>query len=166
VIDLPRKSQVRDPQARCGALDDRVHHARGILTSHRSRTRGRVFTTMVTSAPDGWRTVTPRITVDDASDLVAFLKRTFRATGRFRRDRPSEIRIGDSLLMISEAGSRAPMSAFLYVYVDDVDSTYRRALGAGATPLEEPQDLAYGDRRAMVKDRWGNLWQIAARKTD
>jgi uncharacterized glyoxalase superfamily protein PhnB len=51
--------------------------------------------------------------------------------------------------------------AFLYVYVDDADDVYLRALRAGATSLEEPSDTPYGDRRGMVQDRWGNTWQIA-----
>ena len=55
------------------------------------------------------------------------------------------------------------MPAFLYVYVDDTDATYRRALEAGARSLEEPLDMLYGDRRGMVEDEWGNIWQIATR---
>ncbi|HSF14553.1 MAG TPA: VOC family protein [Vicinamibacteria bacterium] len=57
------------------------------------------------------------------------------------------------------------MPAFLYVYVDDADGTYERAIQAGATSLEEPSDVPYGDRRAMVRDAWGNTWQIAAHLT-
>jgi len=53
------------------------------------------------------------------------------------------------------------MPAFLYLYVDDVDTTYQRTLEAGAVSLEEPKDLPYGDRRGMVKDPFGNVWQIA-----
>ncbi len=47
------------------------------------------------------------------------------------------------------------------VYVDDADGTYRQALAGGARSLEAPADMPYGDRRAMVEDRWGNVWQIA-----
>jgi PhnB protein len=122
--------------------------------------------TMVKHVPPGWHTVTPRITVDGAADLVKFLKHTFGATGDFRRDRPAEMRIGDSLIMVTNVGLRESMPAFLYVYVDDVDATYRRALEAGASALEEPQDMPYGDRRGMVKDRWGNVWQIATHLQD
>ena len=64
--------------------------------------------------------------------------------------------------MISDAASREPMPAFLYAYVDDVDGTCRRAIQAGATSLEEPLDLLYGDRRGMVRDEWSNVWQIAS----
>jgi uncharacterized glyoxalase superfamily protein PhnB len=53
------------------------------------------------------------------------------------------------------------MPAFLYLYVDDIDATYARALKAGGESLEEPQEMPYGDRRAMVKDPGGNIWQIA-----
>jgi uncharacterized glyoxalase superfamily protein PhnB len=119
-------------------------------TSNRSR-----FT------PEGWHTVTPRIVVRDAERLVEFLRRVFGATGDYRRDLPSVIKIGDSIIMVSNAGIRASMPAFLYVYVDDTDKIYRRALEAGAISLEEPSDMPYGDRRGMVKDEWGNTWQIA-----
>jgi uncharacterized glyoxalase superfamily protein PhnB len=113
--------------------------------------------------PDGYHTVTPRIFVDDTSGLVQFLKHVFDATGDYSEQRPTELRIGDSMIMIAGTQERAPMPAFLYVYVDDVDATYRRAVDAGATSIEEPADQPYGDRRAMVQDRWGNVWQIATR---
>jgi len=112
-------------------------------------------------APEGWHTVTPRIVVRDAKQLVEFLKQVFGASGEYRQARPSEVRIGDSVVMISEAGIRSPMTAFLYVYVNDTDATYQRALDAGARSLEEPFETPYGDRRCMVEDKWGNTWQIA-----
>jgi uncharacterized glyoxalase superfamily protein PhnB len=111
--------------------------------------------------PDGWPALIPRIVVDAPEPLVAFIKHVFGATGSFQRKRPSELRIGDSMLMVSASIDREPMPAFLYIYVADTDSTYRRALESGATSLESPRDLAYGDRRAMVGDAWGNIWQIA-----
>ena len=96
--------------------------------------------------------------------MVRFVKEVFRGQGEFQVNRPAEIRIGDSLIMISDGGGlREPVSAFLYVYVENVDETYRRAVEAGAETRELPSDLPYGDRRAMVKDAWGNLWQIASR---
>jgi uncharacterized glyoxalase superfamily protein PhnB len=111
--------------------------------------------------PDGWHTVTARIVARDASQLVEFLHQVFGATGEYRREMPSVVQIGDSLIMISDVGVRGPTPAFLYVYVSDTDATYRRALDAGARSLEEPADLPYGDRRCMVEDKWGNIWQIA-----
>lgn len=117
--------------------------------------------------PDGWHTVTPRIVVPDPQDLIAFVRTVFDARGEFRAGLPAEIRIGDSVVMISGAdGLREPMPAFLYVYVEDTDSIYRRAIAAQAVSLEAPADLPYGDRRAMVRDAWGNVWQIATHRYD
>lgn len=116
---------------------------------------------MAKSIPAGWHSVTPRLVAHDPARLVEFLKQTFRATGDFRTHSPSVIKIGDSLVMVSGVGPREAMPAFLYVYVDDIDAAYRRSLEAGAVSLEEPQDLPYGDRRAMVEDPCGNVWQIA-----
>ena len=65
------------------------------------------------------------------------------------------------MLMVSGTSGVEARSAFLYVYVEDTDATYRRALGAGATSVEDPRDLHYGDRRAVISDAWGNTWQIA-----
>src|SRR5262245_66236302 len=99
--------------------------------------------------PEGWHTVTPRIVVHRAQELIGFLKHVFNATGDYQPDRPSVIIIGDSVLMISDAGIRHPSTAFLYIYVADTDESYRRAIQAGATSIEEPNDMAYRDRRAM-----------------
>ena len=115
--------------------------------------------------PDGRHTVTPRIITPKPEEMVHFVKEVFRGQGEFHVNRPAEIRIGDSLIMISDGGGlREPVSAFLYVYVENVDETYQRAVEAGAETLELPSDQPYGDRRAMVKDPWGNLWQIASHR--
>lgn len=74
------------------------------------------------------------------------------------------MRVGDSIVMVSGDVERDPVPAFLYVYVDDADATYRRAIASGAAALEEPADMPYGDRRGMVRDTWGNTWQIATRR--
>jgi PhnB protein len=110
--------------------------------------------------PEGWHSVTTRIVTDDVPGFVAFLRQTFGATGDVVADRPTVVRIGDSNLMVSIVGPRPSTASFLHVYVDDTDATYRRALDAAATSLEAPLDTPYGDRRAMVQDRWGNVWQI------
>ena len=114
--------------------------------------------------PDGWHAITPRIVVHEPESLVGFIKLVFGATGDYHPDRPTELRIGDSILMVSGADARDVMPAFLYVYVKDADVTYRRALDAGATSIEEPWNTPYGDRRAMVRDSWGNSWQIATHR--
>jgi PhnB protein len=99
---------------------------------------------MLKRSSQGWHSVTPRIVVDDAKEFVEFIKHVFEAIGEYRQAFPSEVKIGDSMIMISEAGKRDPMRASLYVYVADADATYRRALEAGARSLEEPFDTPYG----------------------
>ena len=114
--------------------------------------------------PAGYHTLTTRIVVADLDAQVAFLRATFGATGDVVAGRPAELRIGDSLIMIAEAGARDLFPAFLYVYVDDAEETYARATAAGATTIEAPLDTPYGDRRAMVRDPFGNVFQIAHRR--
>jgi hypothetical protein len=79
--------------------------------------------------------------VHDPAKLVEFLKQAFDAKGDFRTDIPSVMRIGDSLVMVSGVGPRDAMPAFLYLYVDDINTTYERALKAGAVSLDEPGDM-------------------------
>lgn len=116
-----------------------------------------------TLLPPGYHTITPRIFATDADGLIAFLRDVFGATGEHTSSAPAEMRIGDSLLIVSGTEYRQAMPACLYVYVEDTDATHRRAVQAGAESLEEPKNVPYGDRRAMVKDPWDNIWQIATR---
>jgi|SRR5262245_8219413 len=116
---------------------------------------------MTTYTPAGWPAVIPRIAVDDPEALVGFIQEVFGAIGEVQRERPSELWIGDSLIMVGSTIERRAMPAFLYVYVKDADGVFRLAIERGATSLEEPRDVPYGDRRAMVRDPWGNTWQIA-----
>ena len=89
------------------------------------------------------------------------MKSTFGAKGEVYAERPTELVIGDSIVMISSLGEREHFPAFLYIYVDDTDAAYQRAVAAGAEVIETPSDQFYGDRRAMVKDSYGNVYQIA-----
>jgi PhnB protein len=91
------------------------------------------------------RSIIPRIVVNDVEGCASFLKSTFRARGEVLADRPTELVIGDSTVMISARGEREHFPAFLYVYVDDVDDVYRRAVDAGAETVEVPNDQFYGD---------------------
>ena len=111
--------------------------------------------------PDGWHSVTPRLVADDPARLVDFLKQAFGASGEFSTSAPAQMKIGDSIVMVSGAGPRDVMSAFLYLYIENADATYERAIMAGAVSIEAPMDTPYGDRRAMIEDPCGNHWQIA-----
>jgi len=115
----------------------------------------------VTGARPGFHSITPRIVVSDVRGQVAFLRAVFDATGEVVEGRPVELCIGDSLVMVSPTAERDAFPAFLYIYVDDADATFDRAVAEGASVLEAPLDTPYGDRRAMVRDPFGNIFQIA-----
>ena len=127
----------------------------------------------VKSIPDGYHSVTPYLTVQGAAKLLDFLKQAFAAIELHRMTRPdgtvghAEVRIGDSVVMLAEARDEwKPMPGAMYLYVNDTDAAYQRALQAGATSLMEPADQFYGDRNAGVKDPVGNHWWIATHKED
>jgi PhnB protein len=118
---------------------------------------------VTSSPPEGYRTLTPRMVVRDVDAATRFLRVVFGATGEVAPGRPAELSVGDTMVLVSGAGEREVFCAFLYVYVDDVEATYERALNEGAVSLEAPMDTPYGDRRAMVRDGSGNVFQIARR---
>jgi uncharacterized glyoxalase superfamily protein PhnB len=128
----------------------------------------------VKKIPDGYRTVTPYLVNRDVGKVIAFAKEVFDAKELFppmkREDGTimhAEVRIGDSAVMMGEAsGASGPIPAMLYLYVDDVDATYRKAVQAGATSVSEPKNQFYGDRSAAVKDAAGNLWYVATHVED
>jgi PhnB protein len=105
--------------------------------------------------------------------LIDFLKNVFVATEVERMTQPdgtvrhAEVKIGDSIVMMGEAGEQwKAMPAMLYVYVKDVDATYKKALAAGATSVREPADQFYGDRSCGVQDASGNQWWISTHIED
>ena len=127
----------------------------------------------VKAKPDGYHTVTPYLTVRGVARLIDFVKQTFDAREIERHNGPdgsirhAEMQIGDSKVMMGEAGGEwAPMPGVLYVYVPDVDATYRRALAAGATSLREPTDQFYGDRSGTVEDPFGHFWTLSTHVED
>ena len=106
--------------------------------------------------------MTPRLCTPDPARLVAVLIEAFDAAGDLRVDGPTELRLGDSLIMVSGGGGlREATSSILHIYVENADETFRRAVGAGAISLEPPGDMPHSDCRAAVRDPAGNIWQIA-----
>jgi PhnB protein len=102
--------------------------------------------------------------VSDVDGAVEFLRAVFGGVGDVEPGRPAEVRVGDSLVRVAAAGPRDLFPAFPYVYVDDADRAYARALAAGAESLESPRDPPYGDRRTTVRDPFGNVSQLAHRR--
>ena len=109
----------------------------------------------------GYRTITPRIVAEDAAGLVTFIQQVFGASGDYDADHPTQLQIGDSSLLVSGDTEREAIAGFIYVYLEDVDASYQRALQAGARSIEPPRMVPYGDYRYMIQDRWGNTWQVA-----
>ncbi len=119
--------------------------------------------------PEGYPSVSAYVMVDGAQRVIDFLKKTFGATELRRFDGPDgsilhvEVRIDDSVVMLSDGGGSFPaFPVWLHVYVPDVDETWRRALAAGGVPVQEPQQKKDDpDRRGGVKDPSGNTWWIS-----
>lgn len=137
----------------------------------KSQLQRRVVMSATAAAPvrEGFRTVTPYLTVVEGEKLIAFLKYTFGAEEVSRTNTPvgfhAEVRIGDSMLMIfSGPGLEGQEKICVFhVYVTDCDAAYQRALNAGAQSTAEPSDRPYGERLGGVKDLCGNNWYIATR---
>jgi PhnB protein len=122
-------------------------------------------------APEGFRSVTPGMSVKDAAKFLQFLVKAFDANVVEKNETPggsvghATVRIGDSIFECSEAhGQWGPRAATLHLYVPDVDAVYERALKTGATSLSEPKDQFYGERNGGVMDAWGNHWYVATHK--
>ena len=132
--------------------------------------------------PEGYHTATPYMIIKDAARALTFYEKAFGATVLSRVADPSgkvrhaEIRIGDSILMITDENpeypewqspeSRGGSPVHIYLYVEDVDGLFRQAIAAGATQLLPVQDQFYGDRSGGVTDPFGHVWYIATRKED
>ncbi|MFC3768397.1 VOC family protein [Paenibacillus sp. GCM10012303] len=119
-------------------------------------------------SPKGYQSVTPYFHVRDAGKLIDFLIQAFQGErlNRHTDDNGflvhSEVRIGSTILEVSEAKGEYPARPnTLHVFVEDTDACYRRALDAGARSLYEPADMPYGERSAGVEDAFGNYWYIA-----
>jgi uncharacterized glyoxalase superfamily protein PhnB len=118
--------------------------------------------------PEGFDTVMPYLHPLRAEPVINFLKRAFGAEEIARYASPdgvihhAQVRIGTSVIEMGEAhGSYQPMPTMFYVSLPDVDTSYQRALEAGATSVSEPANQPYGARGASVKDVFGNQWYLA-----
>jgi PhnB protein len=135
------------------------------------------------AVPAGHYTVTPQLTLDDAAPAIDWYKKGLgaeevsRATGPDGKILHAEIRIGNSPIMLNDAmmGMKGPKGlggspASLWLYVEDCDALYNRALAAGATivpgGMGEMQDQFWGDRSGSIADPYGYTWTIATRKED
>lgn len=132
--------------------------------------------------PDGFRTITPYLTLRDGAQAIDFYRKAFGAQEVMRMPGAggkgvmhAEIRIGDSMLFLSDefphGGTQAPDSlggatGSVFLYVQDVDATFDRAVKAGAKPSMPPADMFWGDRFAKVVDPFGHHWGLATHRED
>jgi PhnB protein len=121
----------------------------------------------VSPIPEGYTTVTPWIISRDTAGLLDFVRQSFDAVELARVLREdgtighAEFRIGDAIVMGFDAMPDWPETpAFMRLYVEDADETFRRAVAAGATPVTEVTHLFWGDRIGRVRDPIGNVWWI------
>jgi len=129
--------------------------------------------------PKGFRTITPHLTVNDASAAIEFYKQAFDAVEKTRSYAEngvtivhSELKIGNSLILLSdefpEIGILAPSSVggsstTLHLYVPDVDKVWDQAVTAGAVAVLPLQDTYWGDRFGKLVDPFGHYWSLASR---
>lgn len=133
------------------------------------------------SRPIGYHSVTPYLTVSDASQALAFYKAAFGAVELYRLAEPTEkvmhaeIKVGNSVLMLADEypdlGVRGPIAyggspVSLLLYVEDADAQVERALSAGAKLVRPVKDQFYGDRSGAVADPFGYTWTIATQKPE
>lgn len=122
---------------------------------------------------EGMGTITAYLSPRGAAGLIDYVKEAFGAEQVARFDAPdgtvahAKVRIGNSIVELSDAhGQFGPMPTMFYMYTNDADSTYERAVNAGGKSIEAPADQSYGDRRAAVEDPYGNRWYMATRVKD
>ena len=129
--------------------------------------------------PEGYHTITPQLTLDDAARAIDWYKKVFGARELSRANGPdgkimhAELQIGDSRIMVNDAvmGNKGPKSlggspASLWLYVEDADSYYNKAVAEGAQVKLPLGDQFWGDRCGGVLDPHGYLWTFATRKED
>lgn len=132
----------------------------------------------VSAVPEGFHTLTPHLTVRNASEALEFYKRAFAAEVLDVAHLPNgkimhaALRIGDSMLMLNdemeEYGALSPLATggsgvTIHMYTSDADATYNRAVSSGAKVKMPLMDQFWGDRYGSVTDPYGHTWSIAAR---
>ena len=137
--------------------------------------------TPVKPIPQGFRSVTPYLTLNDAGRAIDFYKRAFGAQVTVRMDAPggkiahAEIKIGDSIIMLGDempgSGTRSPQSlggttGGVMLYVENVDAFYNQAVSAGAQVESPLTDMCWGDRYGRRKDPFGHSWSVATHIED
>ena len=135
---------------------------------------------MTKPIPDGYNSVTPYLVVDDAKRAIEFYAQAFGAEEKFRlpmgeRIGHAEIKIGDSFVMLADEfpemnhlgpNSRGGPTSSIVLYVEDVDSSFKKALDAGAREQRPVENQFWGDRMGTLTDPFGHQWSLATHVED
>jgi PhnB protein len=131
--------------------------------------------------PDGYPQLTPYVCVDNAAKAIEFYQKVFGAKERMRMPGPdgkighAELQIGDSVLMLSDEapdfGALSPRTVggtpvTLSLYVEDVDTVFKKALASGSKQLRALENQFYGDRSGQFEDPFGHKWSVATHVED
>jgi len=123
--------------------------------------------------PENYPRVSPYLIVKDVEKTMEFIKYVFGGKEREKMEMAdgsvnhAEMSIGDSVIMMGKASNEHQIqNTMLYIYVEDTDAAYKKALEKGAVAVMEPADQFYGDRNAGVKDKDGINWWIATHVED
>ena len=142
----------------------------------------RKLTVAVKPIPEGYHSITPMLTVRYADHAIDFYRRAFGAEELGRMHGPdgktvmhAELKIGNSRFFlcdeVPEMECRSPETlggspTGIYLYVRDVDETFRKAVEAGATVKRPLEDMFWGDRTGSVVDPFGYSWDLATHRED
>jgi PhnB protein len=142
-----------------------IHHAKELAMA--------AAASKVKPIPEGYHTVTPYLMVAGAAKFIDFMVAAFGARKTEQMMRPdgsighTELRVGDSVIMLSEANAQMPATpVMLHLYVEDVDAAFDRAVLAGGVIVQKPTLQFYGDRAGGVKEPSGNTIWIASHVED
>jgi len=133
--------------------------------------------------PEGYRSVTPNLACRNASAAIDFYKKVFGAVVKLQmagsdgKVMHAELQIGDSIIFVGEPMSKVTVPSdpsdpsvtnptTMYLYVEDVDAVFNRAVAAGARADFPVQDMFWGDRHGRITDPYGQQWGIATHVKD
>jgi PhnB protein len=134
----------------------------------------------VKAIPDGYHSITPSLVCKNAAQAIEFYKEVFQAKEKMRMTGPggsighAELVIGDSPLMLSDEfpgmasapGPNPTNSYYLFLYTENVDALYDRAVKAGCKVEMPLQNQFWGDRYGKVRDPYGHQWGLAQHVED
>ena len=131
------------------------------------------------AVPQGYHTITPQLTLDDAAQMIDWYKRALgaqelsRSAGSDGKIMHAELQIGDSRFMVAETmpGMKGPKEfggspMTMWLYVEDSDAVFNKAIAAGGKVQMPIDNQFWGDRGGVIADPEGYTWWIATRKED